>query len=50
MGLKDFVNECSLVFAYLNDVWSALPNAIQLLMLFSFGGVLLIAVFRSIWR
>lgn len=49
MGLKSVVQEISSVFIYLRDVWSALPNMIQFLMLFTFGTVVLIAVLRSMW-
>ena len=38
------------VFSFLRDVYAALPVALKLLILGSFGGVIYIAVLRSFWR
>lgn len=47
MGL---IAETAGVFSFLRDVYSALPVAVKLLILGSFGGLIYIAVMRSIWR
>lgn len=49
MGLKSVLQEFSQVFEYLRDVWSALPNMIQLLIYLAFGVVILITVLKSLW-
>lgn len=49
MGLISVLQEFELVFQYLRDVWSALPNMIQLLVYVSFGLVVFLAVLKSIW-
>lgn len=49
MGLKSVVQEISPVFDFLRDVWTALPNMVQLLMVFAFGMVILLSVLRSFW-
>lgn len=50
MGLIDLISEVSGVFAFLRDVWSAIPVAIQILIYAAFGGVVYISIMRSIWR
>lgn len=50
MGLIDLIAEVSGVFAFLRDVWTAIPVAIQILIYAAFGGVVYIAVLRSLWR
>ena len=49
MGLTVLIHECQDVFAFFADLYAAFPYAIKLLILASFGGVLLIAVLRSMW-
>ena len=47
MGL---IGATSGVFSFLRDLYGFLPVAVRLLILTSFGGVVLIAVMRSIGR
>lgn len=47
MGL---IADCAGVFAFLREVFVALPTAIQLLINAAFGGMLYIAVLKSIRR
>ena len=49
MGLTMLVYECRGVFDFLVVLYAAFPYAIKILILASFGGVLLIAVLRSLW-
>lgn len=49
MGLISVLSELQAVFQFLNDVWAALPNMIHLLVYVSFGLVVFISVFKSIW-
>lgn len=47
MGL---IAETAEVFAFLQGVYAALPVAIKILIYSAFGGIIYIAVMRSIWR
>ena len=47
MGL---IMEVTEVFDYLRSVYDAFPVAIRLLILSVFGGLVLIAVLRGLWR
>lgn len=49
MGLRSVVQEVQSVFAFLSSVWSAFPIMVKLLILFAFGMVILLSVFRSFW-
>lgn len=47
MGL---IGETAGVFSFLRDLYGFLPVAVRLLILTAFGGVVLIAIMRSIGR
>lgn len=50
MGLIDLVLEVEPVFEFLRNMWTALPVAIQTLVLASFGGLIYLSVLRGIRR
>ena len=47
MGL---ISETASVFEFLQGVYDAFPVAVMLLILGAFGGIVYIAVLRSLWR
>lgn len=47
MGL---IGETASVFAFLRDVYSSFPVAVKLLITGAFGGVIYLALLKSLWR
>ena len=48
--MDSIIRDIGPVFAFLRGVWDAFPAILKVLTVSSFGGVVYIAVLKSIWR